>query len=85
VEFDGWKERHWTLPFKGERFSLVFFTPLGCDAKDFFWLPRIENENNAEADNIPIGDDGTWHNRMYVCAVSLVFLGNMVLSRSRHA
>jgi len=27
MEFDGWKERHWTLPFDGERFSLVFFTP----------------------------------------------------------
>ena len=28
LEFDGWRERHWTLPFKGERFSLVWFTPL---------------------------------------------------------
>lgn len=27
VEFDGWKLRHWTLPFEGERFSLVWFTP----------------------------------------------------------
>ena len=27
VEFDGWRERHWTLPFRGERFSLVWFTP----------------------------------------------------------
>lgn len=30
LEFDGWAERHWTAPFAGERFSLVFFTPLGC-------------------------------------------------------
>jgi hypothetical protein len=27
LEFDGWKSRHWTLPFMGERFSLVWFTP----------------------------------------------------------
>ena len=33
-EFDGWKERHWTLPFTGERFSLVWFTPLGCSSMD---------------------------------------------------
>lgn len=26
-EFDGWKSRHWTAPFNGERFSLVWFTP----------------------------------------------------------
>ena len=30
LEFDGWKQRHWTLPFVGERFSLVWFTPHGC-------------------------------------------------------
>lgn len=27
LEFNGWKQRHWTLPFAGERFSLVWFTP----------------------------------------------------------
>ena len=27
LEFDGWKMRHWTKPFRGERFSLVWFTP----------------------------------------------------------
>eukprot|EP00930_Biecheleria_cincta_P045781 TRINITY_DN31554_c0_g1_i1.p1 TRINITY_DN31554_c0_g1~~TRINITY_DN31554_c0_g1_i1.p1 ORF type:complete len:611 (-),score=85.52 TRINITY_DN31554_c0_g1_i1:20-1852(-) len=26
LEFDGWHERHWTNPFQGERFSLVFFS-----------------------------------------------------------
>lgn len=31
VEFNGWKQRHWTLPFVGERFSLVWFTPIGCE------------------------------------------------------
>ena len=32
MEFDGWKQRHWTTPFEGERFSIVFFTPYGCTA-----------------------------------------------------
>ena len=27
IEFDGWKLRHWTNSYFGERFSLVFFTP----------------------------------------------------------
>lgn len=31
VEFDGWKQVHWTLPFKGERYSIVWFTPKGCE------------------------------------------------------
>ncbi|CAE8641853.1 unnamed protein product [Polarella glacialis] len=31
LEFCGWTQRHWTLPFQGERFSLVWFTPLGCE------------------------------------------------------
>lgn len=31
LEFNGWTERHWTLPFHGERYSLVWFTPKGCD------------------------------------------------------
>ena len=26
-EVDGWKQRHWTAPFVGERYSLVWFTP----------------------------------------------------------
>jgi FkbM family methyltransferase len=29
LEFDGWSQRHWTEPFEGERFSLVWFTPEG--------------------------------------------------------
>ena len=32
LEFDGWRERHWTLPFRGERFSLVWFTPVVANA-----------------------------------------------------
>ena len=31
IEFNGWTQRHWTMPFKGERFSLVWFTPKGCE------------------------------------------------------
>merc|ERR1719506_2415535 len=31
LEFNGWTHRHWTMPFEGERFSLVFFTPLGVE------------------------------------------------------
>ncbi|GKY92224.1 hypothetical protein MPSEU_000193600 [Mayamaea pseudoterrestris] len=27
LEFDGWKLRHWTRAFTGQRFSLVWFTP----------------------------------------------------------
>lgn len=27
LEFDGWKQLHWTSPFAGERYSLVWFTP----------------------------------------------------------
>ena len=33
LEFDGWRLRHWTLPFRGERFSLVWFTPEGQASK----------------------------------------------------
>jgi tRNA U38,U39,U40 pseudouridine synthase TruA len=36
-EFCGWTQRHYTLPFVGERYSLVWFTPLGCSHKDMFW------------------------------------------------
>jgi len=31
LQFSGWTQRHWTLPFAGERFSLVWFTPRGCE------------------------------------------------------
>lgn len=33
LQFDGWKLRHWTRPFLGERFSLVWFTPEGVERK----------------------------------------------------
>eukprot|EP00913_Durusdinium_trenchii_P028819 g27024.t1 len=31
LEFNGWTQRHWTKPFQGDRFSLVWFTPAGCE------------------------------------------------------
>ena len=31
LEFNGWLQRHWTMPFCGERYSLVWFTPKGCE------------------------------------------------------
>lgn len=31
LEFNGWTQRHWTRPFVGERYSLVWFTPKGCE------------------------------------------------------
>jgi tRNA U38,U39,U40 pseudouridine synthase TruA len=34
LEFDGWKLRHWTEPFDGERFSLVWFTPDDTPSKN---------------------------------------------------
>ncbi|KAG7365188.1 hypothetical protein IV203_038391 [Nitzschia inconspicua] len=33
IEFNGWKQRHWTMPFCGERYSLVWFTPKGCEGR----------------------------------------------------
>jgi tRNA pseudouridine(38-40) synthase len=37
LEFNGWMQRHWTLPFVGQRFSLVWFTPLGITEDDLWW------------------------------------------------
>jgi tRNA pseudouridine(38-40) synthase len=31
LQFNGWTQVHWTMPFVGERYSLVWFTPLGCE------------------------------------------------------
>jgi hypothetical protein len=146
VEFDGWKERHWTLPFKvsqpsitstrasqclhgklpaaivfllsipaapfplpsplllsnvsplktvlplhwqGERYSLVFFTPLGCDPKDFYWLAGVNGDSSGgdagakETEGTSADSDFAWKNRLYVCAIALGFLGNMLASRNR--
>ena len=41
VEFDGWHERHWTLPFHGERFSLVWFTPV--EDATVAWLEKMDS------------------------------------------
>ena len=44
AEFCGWTSRHFTLPFAGERYSLVWFTPQGCGEKDMFWWGAAEGE-----------------------------------------
>ena len=46
LEFDGWSERHWTLPFSGSRYSLVWFTPLGVDPAEMFWLDEMLQQNH---------------------------------------
>jgi hypothetical protein len=79
TEFDGWNERHWTVPFEGnklvmqwnplehvylvcvifltydylshhtgERFSLVWFTPLGVNIpEDLFWIDQATGKVKA--------------------------------------
>lgn len=37
IEFDGWQHMHYTLPFYGERYSLVWFTPIGITNDDLWW------------------------------------------------
>lgn len=34
VEFDGWNQMHWTMPFVGNRFSLVWFSPAEKDEQE---------------------------------------------------
>jgi hypothetical protein len=54
VEFDGWKERHWTLPFQGERYSLVWFTPKGCEGVRGIELDYLtRNEHNQPMSRSP--------------------------------
>eukprot|EP01041_Mallomonas_annulata_P008441 gene8441-17406_t len=52
LEFDGWGQRHWTLPFSGERYSLVWFTPLGAEDSNIRVLPRFKSQiiRNSTAD-----------------------------------
>lgn len=42
--FHGWEQRHWTLPFTGERFSIVWFTPKGCEQWQLQIPPSIIND-----------------------------------------
>jgi len=52
AEFCGWTSRHFTLPFAGERYSLVWFTPQGCGEKDMFWWEnKTEDETGEEKDS----------------------------------
>lgn len=41
LEFDGWTQRHSTLPFAGQRFTLVWFTPLAVTADQLYWLDHM--------------------------------------------
>lgn len=52
LEFDGWSQRHWTMPFAGERYSLVWFTPLGVDRDELWWL----DEKGAVMDEVGEGE-----------------------------
>jgi tRNA pseudouridine(38-40) synthase len=47
--FDGWSERHATLPFCGQRFSLVWFTPLGVEQQDLWWWKDEATESTQTA------------------------------------
>lgn len=48
LEFNGWTQRHWTLPFEGERYSLVWFTPIGCEGCRGLDLPLCQPYLAAE-------------------------------------
>lgn len=37
LEFDGWMSIHCTMPFVGERYSLVWFSPLGTEEMSLPW------------------------------------------------
>jgi hypothetical protein len=52
LEFDGWSQRHWTLPFVGERYSLVWFTPLGVRQEDLWW-----NKEEFDSQDTRLSDD----------------------------
>lgn len=50
LEFNGWTERHWTLPFQGERYSLVWFTPKGCEGVEGIDLFPLLPDNDSDPD-----------------------------------
>lgn len=50
LEFDGWGQRHWTLPFVGERYSLVWFTPLGVNTAEDLWWWNSETKKSHKDD-----------------------------------
>jgi diketogulonate reductase-like aldo/keto reductase len=61
AQFNGWKQTHWTLPFSGERYSLVWFTPLGCEEmdieRDLFASGKIAAGGAAEGAAGGVNDD----------------------------
>lgn len=63
LEFNGWTQRHWTRPFKGERYSLVWFTPKGCEGmtNGAYLFQEKENGPNGVAvvvDESTVSEDG---------------------------
>jgi hypothetical protein len=61
LEFDGWKQRHATLPFIGERYSLVWFTPWGVSEEDYWWFHPTNPEPPPFALNNSGGEDSKTH------------------------
>lgn len=51
IEFDGWSQRHATLPFCGERFSLVWFTPNGISDDE---IRDFQSSLKGSQDTIPL-------------------------------
>lgn len=57
LEFDGWRLRHWTESFEGERYSLVWFTPEAKRTKlssqdDSKALSEDKNKHDMNAEEI---------------------------------
>lgn len=53
LEFNGWTQRHWTLPFSGERYSLVWFTPKGCEEMTGLNLVAERDARLAKGEQAP--------------------------------
>jgi hypothetical protein len=56
LEFNGWTERHWTLPFTGERYSLVWFTPRGCGTPGLELCRDMRQQRRGQATPPPLGE-----------------------------
>ena len=62
MQFDGWSQRHATMPFIGQRYSLVWFTPQNINKEDMYWTEEVEllftdyanNELNERTQNVSL-------------------------------
>lgn len=59
LEFNGWTERHWTLPFTGERYSLVWFTPHGCSTPGLDLCQDMRRQGHGQA-TPPAAGENPW-------------------------